>query len=114
MNNNTLANLRLTGNFEEFRQKVESTFGRLEDVANRAPDIYAHMVLAHGFMEYNMANDIMGQVKGEIVQTEGCYDPLKHEKTFWSGLKDRYYGWAKENKLETSLLETGWEEFIND
>jgi hypothetical protein len=115
MDDNTLGEIGIAKNFEEFRQKIESTFGKLEDIADKMPDFYAHMVLSHGFMEYNLANDIMSQVKKEIAKNEGCeYDSSKHDDMFWSALRNRFYVWAGQNNLEKSLFDKGWTEYLND
>lgn len=77
-----------TSNFKEFKKKVESIFGDIVKLSKDTPDIYAHQVLAHGFMEYCLT-------------------------TKTKTIKENYLKWTKENNLNT-LLEEGWEEFRND
>lgn len=81
-----------TDNFSEFRAKVEPLLGNLENLAKDSPDIYAHQVLSHGFIEY--------------AGTRGLFDR--------DSLKEEYLKWARENKLAEELLEAGWQEFLDD
>ncbi len=78
-----------TADFKEFRKKVESVFGNIELLAKKAPDIYAHHVLSHGFMEYSFTKEL-------------------------KATKEEYLKWARENKLCEVLLEEGWETYKND
>ncbi len=97
----------LTADFSEFRAKVEPIFGRLEVLAEQAPDVYAHQVLSHGFMEYAIVNRLHDEAKSATGKGMDA-------KEFWEHLKPKYLAWARENNLPEKLLESGWSEYIND
>jgi len=78
--------------FKKFKSKVEGSFGDIRILAKNWPDLYAHQVLSHGFMEYAGTKNLF------------------HNKH----LKREYLKWAKENALEEKLLEEGWQEFLDD
>ena len=105
-----------TDNFSEFKSKVESTFGKLETLAKEAPDVYAHMVLSHGFIEYAGARMLSDEVKCRIVREKGSFIPQNpcHDGLYWQYLKEEYLTWARQNHLPEQLLESGWEEYRND
>jgi len=105
-----------TDNFSEFKSKVESTFGKLEVLAKEAPDVYAHMVLSHGFIEYAGARMLSDKVKCRIVREQGSFIPQNppHNELYWQYLKEKYLRWARQNHLPEQLLESGWEEYRND
>lgn len=108
--------LDLTDNFSEFKNKVESTFGKLEVLAKKYPDVYAHMVLAHGFMEYLLVKRLDEDVRSRIQAEQGSYDPNnpEHNTLFKQYLKEEYLAWARQNNLPEQLLGSGWEEYRND
>lgn len=78
-----------TGDFKKFKRKIESIFGNIKLLAKNEPDIYAHQVLSHGFMEYSLTRKV-------------------------KSTKEEYLKWAKKNNLCKNLLEEGWKEYIND
>ncbi len=105
-----------TDDFLKFRSKVESVFGNLEQLAETAPDIYAHMVLSHGFVEYSVVRKISEGVKYQIQSEKGSFNPKDpvHTKLYWAHLRDEYLRWARKNNLAEHLLDRGWAEFVND
>ncbi len=106
-----------TDNFSEFRSKVESVFGNLETLTQEAPDVYAHMVLSHGFIEYSTIQRITDGVKTRIQTEQGVpFDPENpdHDRLYWQNLKEEYMTWARQNHLPENLLEDGWEAYRND
>lgn len=96
-----------TADFKEFKKKVESVLGPLDRLAKEAPDVYAHQVLSHGFMEYNMATGICDKIRKECNRRE---NPI----LFDSRLKEEYLKLARKNNLPEELLELGWIEYMND
>lgn len=99
--------MEITGwnaDFKEFKKKVESVLGPLDRLAKEAPDVYAHQVLSHGFMEYLMATRINEPIRKETKTSEQYNERLKQE----------YLEWAKKNNLPEELLELGWIEYMND
>ena len=78
-----------TADFKKFKKKVESVFGDINRLADYAPDIYAHQVLSHGFMEYAGIKMI----------------PYKK----W---RQNYLKWTKKHKLK--LVEEGRKAFLDD
>lgn len=119
-----LRDLGWTPDFEEFKAKTESLFGPLEELAETAPDVYAHMVLSHGFMEYAHETGLQEKIKTEIAGSgdkfrEVIIGPNTPEKESYrreydQRLKKEYMDWAKSNSLPGHLLEDGWHEFLND
>ena len=105
-----------TDNFAEFRQKVESLFGPIVELEKRAPDVYAHQVLAHGFLEYALVRGLFDNAQLRIKEDNGYFDHSnpEHENLYWQCLKREYVKWARQHELPQGLLEAGWEEFIND
>ena len=120
-------NNMFTANFEDFKKKVESVFGSLENMAEKEPKMYAHQVLSHGFMEHLFCNqstvlkEVEKKVENEIKDKVGIgmliFDikktPRYHE-LYWKYLKEEYLIWAKNNKIPEHLIEMGWEEYKND
>jgi hypothetical protein len=111
-----LEDLGWTANFNEFRKKLELTFGLPEDILKSAPDLYPHMVLSHGFMEYAGVTRQQEKTETRIKQERGSYDyhNPKDQKLYYQYLKQEYLTWAKSNKLEKDLLEAGWKEYLED
>lgn len=110
-----------TADFSEFREKVESIFGPIEILAEGEPDIYAHEVLSHGFIEYAVVTGITQKVKEKIAgSANGFHKALKseraneYEQKYLGELKKEYMKWAETNNLAENLLEEGWQEFLND
>lgn len=129
-----------TADFNEFKQKV-AIFGPLEKLATEAPDLFAHQVLCHGFMEYQGVTGLITKIKKQILtETLGAgnnsYEPYRkeleqeelsvelHHKIYEEHpqridelLKKEYLVWVKQNKLDylpKELIEQGWEEYQND
>jgi len=120
-----------TADFYEFIKKeigpfesVEQLFTSLEILARQDPDIFAHHVLAHGFMEYSYVKEIRSKIAKEIAGSEEKYcaiirgpdTPLKAEysNNYDTKLKQEYLTWARSNKLPEELLERGWKEYLED
>ncbi len=105
-----------TDDFLEFRKKVESLCGPLEELAIEYPDVYTHHVLSHGFMEYAGVRGLYDYVKTKIQTEQGSYefDNSTHDKLYWQHLKEEYLTWARQNNLPEHLLEDGWEQYLND
>ena len=120
----SLRSLGWTDDFAKFRQKVEPFFGKLEELAVKEPDIYAHQVLSHGFMEYAGVRDIHGKIKLNVAGDEtefhkvvnGSDTPEKErlKKEYYKNLKTEYLFWARANNLPEDLLERGWQEYLED
>lgn len=91
-----------TADFNEFKQKVESVFGPLDKLAKKAPDVYAHQVLSHGFMEY------------VLMSRSTAIESIIKDENYYLRLKQIYLKWARDNKLQEDLLELGWQEYLND
>ena len=114
----------ITDNFDNFKKKVEPLFGPVSKLAQDDPDIYAHQVLSHGFMEYIFYDkkvfvEIDDKIKVEIgLELEGDDINIrknpKFKELYWKYLKEVYLEWAKENKIQKNLIELGWEEYKND
>ena len=113
-----------TADFTEFRKKVESIFGPLEELAEHDPDIYAHQVLSHGFMKYAGTTDLHKKIAKEIAGSEDKFYKMMHgpkteqqkkfDKQYDNKLKEEYMKWARENNLPEDLLEDGWQEYLED
>jgi hypothetical protein len=105
-----------TADFEKFKTKVEAFLGNLEVLAEKYPDIYAHQVLSHGFMEYAGIRRLDKKIKKKIKGKHGTInsnDPIYHN-LFDQYLKREYLTWAVKNELPRNLLEQGWTEFCED
>lgn len=102
--------------FTEFRKKVEPFFGKLEELAKKDPELYAHQVLSHGFMEYAGIRGLFDDIKTRVTKEKGSFDSQnpEHGKLYWKYLKQEYLNWARQNNLPEKLLEDGWKEFLND
>lgn len=104
-----------TDDFNKFKAKVESFWGDIEILAEKYPDVYAHQVLSHGFMEYagirRLDKKIKKKIKGKYRMPSS--DPGYYE-LFDKYLKKEYLTWAVKNKLSRNLLEQGWTEFCGD
>lgn len=106
-----------TDDFEKFKAKIEPIFGPLDELAKEYPDVYAHIVLSHGFMEYEGIRNISMEIKMNIKKEmeDGCeYDKKEQRNVFYKYLKDEYLKWAKNNNLPENLVEMGWESYLND
>lgn len=104
-----------TDDFNEFKARVESFFGNIEELAKIAPGIYCHQVLSHGFMEYAGTIRLSSKINKRIEMENGPSKPLDdRERIFLHYEKEEYLNWAKQNRLEQSLLEKGWQEYLND
>jgi hypothetical protein len=113
-----------TDDFSEFREKVEPMFGSLEILAQENPDVYAHLVLSHGFMEYSGVKGLYKGVKEEVAGSEDNFHEIvngpetdqkkKMYEQYHGLMKERYMAWARENNLPEELLEQGWIEYLND
>jgi len=86
-----------TADFSQFRKKVEPVFGPIDQMAETDPDIYAHLVLSHGFMEFAGVTGLFSKSKGDL-----------------ESIKEDYMRWAGSNNLSENLLEDGWKQFLND
>ena len=103
--------------FSKFKRSVERSFGcSLEVLARVYPDIYPHQVLSHGFMEYLWEKLPQGKIIARIERERGSYNPKNSQdkELFLQYLKEEYFAWARANKLEESLLELGWKEYLED
>jgi len=113
-----------TADFSEFRKKAESIFGPLENLAETDPDVYAHWVLSHGFMEYAGVEGLLDGIKAEIAGSEEQFlqvicNPAaeqgeRYREEFREKAKGEYTRWAKANNLPEDLLEDGWQAYLND
>ena len=109
----------------------------LEKLAKEAPDVYAHQVLSHGFMEYNQENCIIDNIKKQIIKERiakgdkgylqyAAYVKNKmpsevHHTIYEENkprleelLKQEFMFWARSNKHPEKLLELGWQEYLDD
>ena len=100
--------------FPRFKEKVESIFGPLEKLAARAPDVYAHQVLSHGFMEYSFGLNLIDNASELATVAKGDASSPEREALFHGVLKTVYLDWARANSLPEHLLEYGWQEFLHD
>lgn len=112
----SLRSLGWTDDFAKFRAKVEPFFGRLEDFAIEAPDVYAHLVLSHGFMEYEGIRKIGKSIAKRVGAEKGFYDSSipEHYHAYLTHEKQEYLKWARQNNLPENLLELGWNEYLED
>ena len=112
----SLRSLGWTDDFTKFREKVEPFFGNLETLAKNYPDVYAHQVLSHGWMEYSILRGVHDSVEERVEAERGFYDPSipEHEFYYLAYEKEEYTKWARENKLSEKLLEKGWQEYLED
>jgi len=106
-----------TDDFNEFRKKLEMTFGSPEAILEQARDVYPHLVMSHGFMEYAGVRSIHDRIANRVAQESGVsfrYSNPEHEKLYHQYLKEEFVKWVKANKLEESLIEEGWKEYLED
>ncbi len=105
-----------TDDFQKFRKKIESHFGKLEVLAEKAPDVYVHMVLSSGFMEYAAVKGLNDSIESRIKTEQGSFNPQnpEHNRLCLQYLKTEYLKWARQNNLPEQLLESGWEEYLED
>ena len=113
-----------TADFLEFRKKIESMFGNLEELAKESPDIFSHQVLSHGFMEYAGIKEIYGKTQTivagsqdkfhSVIQGQNTLEKQDYQKRYDTLLKTEYLEWARKNNLPEHLLEQGWQEFLED
>ncbi|MBU4283650.1 MAG: hypothetical protein KJ968_00955 [Nanoarchaeota archaeon] len=106
----------LTDNFSKFKSEFEPIFGKLEVLAEKAPDVYAHLVLSHGFMDHVSVTGLDEDVISRIKTEQGSFIPQNpnHDRLYWQYLKEEYLTWARQKKLPEELLKSGWEEYRND
>jgi hypothetical protein len=83
-----------TSDWPTFCAKVESIFGPIEGLLETAPEVYLHMVVAHGFSEYShvLLLDYKDQVK----------------------LRAAFDEWYTAAELAPALREEGWDAFLAD
>lgn len=110
----------ITNNFADFKKKIEPIFGSIDELLKTNPDMYAHHVISHGFMEYlfydkKVIEDIKNRILAEFNDKIDKEKKIKlYEDKYWICLKEVYLNWAKENKIPENLVEQGWQEYIND
>jgi hypothetical protein len=111
------------GNFNELKKKVEDVFGDLNTLMKECPDIYAHKVIAHGFMEYCMSNPsksierrkrITCELEDELEVDIPIKETILFRELYYKYLKEEYLEWAKKNEIPEHLIEEGWKEYFND
>ncbi len=127
-----------TADFSKFREKVEALYGDLNKFAKESPDVYAHQVLSHGFMEYSGVSNLTAKIKKQIIKEKiengneeyKAYEDFlekedlpgelqskayrENEQRFLELQKQEYLTWARKNNLPKNLLEMGWKEYLND
>lgn len=105
-----------TDDFSKFREKVETILGNIENLAKEHPNIYAHQVLSHGFMEYAGIRSLFQKTHEKVREENHALESNTQEYTglYWDLMKKEYLTWARQNNLPEKLLEVGWEEFRND
>jgi hypothetical protein len=136
---NTIENaLGWTADFKRFKDKIESSFGSITELAKEDPGTYAHLVLSHGFMEYASCAGVYHQIRERVIgERAKSGDPKycslnermhiiglpgeaysmvvsENKERFDQLLEKEYYKWAIRNNLEKSLLERGWIEYMDD
>lgn len=80
-------------NFQDFKAKVESVFGPIQNLRRNDPDTFCHQVIAHGFMEFRLAT----LTEGSLQEIRACFEK-----------------WYAENQLPPELMEQGWREYLED
>ena len=92
------------GDFEKFKQKVAELYGDLELLAKTRPEVYAHQVLSHGFMDYCMVNS-------KRLDSMMLEESTRDRQSFNKGV---YTIWAIQNNIPEELARLGWEEYLLD
>ncbi len=95
--NSSLEELGWTDDFSQFKDKVEDVFGSIDKMAWSAPDVYAHQVLSHGFMEFAAVRDLFAKTQGDF-----------------ENIREDYNSWYEGHNLPEELQEAGWTAFIED
>jgi len=113
-----------TADFNEYKKKVESSFGDIDTLANEYPDIYLHQVLSSGFTEFAGVTNLFARVKEEVAGSEKAFHQVvngpdseqkkRYNEEYGKKLKEEYLKWARVNALGEELLEEGWKVYLED